>query len=77
METIDKRKEKCLLAATSVIEASRNNSEAGHLYLDHLKDLLSKIEDLYSYVKKIIDPKNENQGPLLLKEAWQKALSLS
>jgi flavin-dependent dehydrogenase len=27
-----------LLAATSVIEASRNNNQASHLYLDHLKE---------------------------------------
>ena len=66
-----------LLAATSVIEANRNNNQASHLYLDHLKDLLSKMQDLYTYVKKILEPKNENQRYLLLKEAWQKALSLS
>jgi flavin-dependent dehydrogenase len=28
-----------LLAATSVIEASRNNNQASHLYLDHLKEI--------------------------------------
>jgi len=66
-----------LLAATSVIEANRNNNQASHLYLDRLKDLLSKMQDLYTYVKKILEPKNENQKSLLLKEAWQKALSLS
>jgi flavin-dependent dehydrogenase len=65
-----------LLAATLVIEASRNNNQASHLYLDHLKDLLSKIQDLYSYVKKILE-RNENQRSLLLKEAWQEAFSLS
>jgi len=66
-----------LLAATSVIEASRNKNQASHLYLAHLKDLLSKMQDLYTYVKKILEQKNENERYLLLKEAWQKALSLS
>jgi hypothetical protein len=49
-----------LLAATSVIEASTNNNQANHLYLDHLKDLLSKIQDLYTCVKKILEQKDEN-----------------
>jgi hypothetical protein len=62
METVDKREKKSgLLAATSVIKARRNNNQPSHLYLDHLKELTLKIEDLCTHVKKILGQKNENE----------------
>ena len=66
-----------LFAADSVIEASRGDSQAAHLYLGRLKGLISKLQELYSDAKKMFAQKDENQRVSILKEAWQKALRLS
>lgn len=66
-----------LFAADSVIEASRGDGQAAHLYLNRLKGLISKLQELYSDAKKMFAQKDENQRVSILKEAWQKALRLS
>ena len=66
-----------LLAATAVIEASKKNEKAEKFYLDPLGELLSKLQELYRCTKKILEERDNSQRSLLLKEAWQKAMSIS
>lgn len=66
-----------LLAAISIIEAKGDNSPASLIYLDKLEAFISKLRELYHEVKKISEQRIPSQQSLLLKEAWQKAISLS
>jgi len=65
-----------LLAADSVIEANRKNHQASDVYLDQLRGLTSKLQELYSDAKKMFAQKDESQRLSILKEAWEKALRL-
>jgi len=66
-----------LLAAHSVIEANRKDHQAGDIYLEKLRESISKLQELYHFAKKILQQKGESERVSLLKEAWEKALSLS
>jgi flavin-dependent dehydrogenase len=65
-----------LLAADSVIEANRKNRQASDIYLDQLRGLTSKLQELYSDAKKMFAQEDQNQRVSILKEAWEKALRL-
>jgi len=66
-----------LLAATRVVEASGRNEEAGDLYIDSLKEILSEMEELYLCAKSILEKRDKSQCSILMKEAWAKAMSIS